>query len=187
LEMSTIHTQRTRLAYEQTRSGFVPSFAIYEWFGQNPLEGLSPVQVYAAPSNWPPGQAEAEGVTLTPPVKVGGGLEFLGYTAKEETIQTYWRVTQTPTQSLSLMAHLLDANGAPVAVGDGLGIPIDQWRPGDVIVQRHEIATLPDTAPGVYWLQTGAYTLPDVERLPILQNGSVVGDRLLIGQIEVED
>ncbi|MCP4537078.1 MAG: phospholipid carrier-dependent glycosyltransferase [Chloroflexi bacterium] len=187
LEMSAIHTQRTRVAYEQTRSGFVPPFTVYEWFGQDPLEGLSPVQVYAAPSDWPPVQAEAEGVTLTSPVKVGGGLEFLGYTTKGETVQTYWHVIQTPTQPLSLMAHLLDTNGVPVAVGDGLGVPIDQWRPGDVIVQRHEITTPPDTASGTYWLQTGAYTLPDVERLPILQNGDVVGDRLLVGQIEVQD
>jgi len=186
MEMSAIHTQRARLAYEQTRSSLVPPFAIYEWFEQDPLEGLPPIQAHAAPSDWPPGQAEAQGVTLTLPVKVGDGLEFLGYTAKQETVQTYWRITQAPAQPFSLMAHLLDANGVPVAVGDGLGISIDQLRAGDVIVQRHEIAPPPDTAPGAYWLQTGAYTLPGVERLPILQNGVVVGDRLLVGQIEIE-
>ncbi len=187
LEMSATHIQRARLAYEQTRTGFVPPFVVYEWFGQDPLEELSSSQAYAAPSNWPPAQAETAGVTLTPPVKVGSEIEFLGHTVTQDTVQTYWRVTQTPAQPLSLMAHLLDANGVPVAVGDGLGVPIDQWRPGDVIVQRHEIAAPPDAAPGTYWLQTGAYTLPDVERLPILQNGAVVGDRLLVGQIVVGD
>jgi hypothetical protein len=194
LEMSLIHTQRARMAYEQTRSGFVPPFAIYEWFGQNPLDELTPVLVHAAASAWPPAQVKAEGMALMSPVKVGDGFEFLGYVAKEEIqagsqtiVQTYWRVTQVPAQPLSLMAHLLDTNGTPVAVGDGLGVPIDQWRPGDVIVQSHEIATLPEIAPGTYWLQTGAYTLPDVQRLPILQNGDVVSDRLLVGQIEVED
>jgi uncharacterized membrane protein YhaH (DUF805 family) len=192
LAMSLAHTQRARLAYEQTRASFTPPFAVYEWLGQDQLSESKPDPVYAAPSAWPPTQVEAEGTMFTQPVQVGGGIEFLGYTAPQEVqagsqaiAQTYWRVTQMPTQPLSLMAHLLDANGVPVSVGDGLGVSIDQWRPGDVIVQLHALTPPPGTAPGVYWLQTGAYTLPDVQRLPVLQNGRAVGDRLLIGRIEV--
>jgi hypothetical protein len=193
LEMSLVHTRRARLAYEQTRTGFVPPFAVYEWFGRDPLSELVPIPVHAALSAWPPAQVEAEGMVLTPPVQVGDGLEFLGYVAEKEmragsrtTIQTYWRVTQVSEQPLSFMAHLLNADGIPVTVGDGLGVAIDQWRPGDVIVQLHQIEAPPEIAPGTYWLQTGAYTLPDVQRLSILQNGRAVGDRLLIGQIEIE-
>jgi 4-amino-4-deoxy-L-arabinose transferase-like glycosyltransferase len=200
--MSQTHTRRARLTYEQTRAGFVPPFKVYEWFGLNPLDGLASRIVHAAPSAWPPGQAEAEGVPLTPPVRVGEGLNFLGYVAKEAKVaagsgtevQTYWRVARPPTQALSLMAHLLDANGTPIAIGDGLGVPIDQWQPGDVLVQSHVFEIPSETSPGVHWIQVGAYTLSDVQRLPIyagagarsdLQDGTVVGDRLLVGQIEV--
>ncbi|HDQ72030.1 MAG TPA: phospholipid carrier-dependent glycosyltransferase [Chloroflexi bacterium] len=193
LEPSLVHARRARLAYEQTRTGSVPPFAVYEWFERAPLNELKPSPIYAAPSDWPPAQAETEGMRLTQPVKVGHDVEFLGYVAAEKMdvaaptmLQTYWRVMQTPTQALSLMAHLLDANGAPIAVGDGLGVPVDQWRPGDVIVQFHEIAPPPETSPGVYWLQTGAYTLPDLRRLSILYDAQVLGDRLLLGQIKVE-
>jgi hypothetical protein len=90
------------------------------------------------------------------------------------------------------MAHVLAADGVPLAVGDALGIPVDQWEPGDVIVQRHVLDIPPETPPGEYWLQVGAYTLPEVERLPVYASGSpaeapetVVGDRLLVGTIEV--
>jgi hypothetical protein len=191
--MIPAHAGRARLAYEQTRTGFVPPFLVFEWFGPDPLEGLTPAAVHAAPSAWPPGQARQEGVTLIPPLRVGDGLEFLGYTAQEAqvragsqtAIQTYWRVTQTPAQPLSLMAHLLDENGTPIAVGDGLGVSIEQWRPGDVIVQRHVFEIPSQTPPGAYWVQLGAYTLPDVKRLPILRDNAVLGDRLVAGQIEV--
>jgi len=92
------------------------------------------------------------------------------------------------------MAHLLDAVGTPIAIGDGLGVPIDQWQSGDVIVQRHVFQTSPETPPDTYWVQVGAYTLPDVQRLPVydreseatdVQDGAMVGDRLLVGQMEV--
>ncbi len=186
------HVRRGRTAYAQTRAGFAPPFTIYEWFDLAPLEGISPAPAHAAPGDWSPQRAEAEGMVLTPPVKVGDALEFLGYVVEDaiqrdqaRAIQTYWRVSQTPLPSLSLMAHLLDENGAPLAVGDGLGIPTTQLRPGDVVVQRHILDVPPETAPGVYWLQVGAYTLPDVQRLPIIQNGATAGDRLLVGRIKI--
>jgi 4-amino-4-deoxy-L-arabinose transferase-like glycosyltransferase len=200
--MSQMHIHGARLAYEQTRAGFVPPFKVYEWFGLDPLDGLAPAAAHAAPSAWPPGQVAAEGVTLKPPVTVGDGLEFLGYVAEdieihagsETAIQTYWHVTEPLGQPLSLMAHLLDASGTPIAIGDGLGVPVDQWQSGDVIVQRHVFQTSPETPPGTYWVQVGAYTLPDVQRLPVyageseathVQDGAMVGDRLLVGQMEV--
>ena len=180
----------------------MPPFQIYEWFGQDPFEDFASEPIRAAPSAWPPGQVETEGVMLTPPVQMGEGLEFLGYVAEDVeirldsgmAIQTYWRVAQSPASPLSLMAHLLDANGTPVAVGDGLGVPIDQWQPNDVIVQLH-LFEIPSATPlGLYWIQVGAYTLPDVQRLPVYANvetksdsrgGAVVGDRLIIGHAEV--
>jgi hypothetical protein len=185
--------QRARLAYEQIRPSAVPPFEVYEWFELEPLVKPEPISVNVAPSAWSPEQARQQGAVLQTPVRVGDELEFLGYVVPDtETragweigVQTYWRVVQTPAQPLSLMAHLLDANGAPIAVGDGLGVPIDQWGPGDVIVQYHQFKIASETAPGVYWPQFGAYTLPDVRRMPIWQDGIPVGDRMLVGEIEV--
>jgi 4-amino-4-deoxy-L-arabinose transferase-like glycosyltransferase len=188
------HVERARLAYEQTRPGFVPPFAVYEWFGQKPLEGVTAEPVYAAPSDWPPQQVQAEGTPLHPPVLVGDVLEFLGYVSTERmatpdsrtmTIETYWHVVRAPAESLSLMGHLLGDDGVPVAVSDGLGVPITHLQTGDIVVQRHVFELPPESVPDTYWLQVGAYTLPDVQRLPALQHGTTVGDRLLVGQIEL--
>lgn len=187
------HARAGRLAYEQTRPSAAPPFAVYEWFALDPLKGLDPISVYAAPSDWPPQQARAEGAPLPTPVAVGNELEFLGYVAEDDraqsgqamAVQTYWRVLESPEQPLSLMAHLLGEDGVPIAVGDGLGVQIDQLQAGDVVVQRHVFEIPSATAPGAYWLQVGAYTLPDVQRLPILAPDAVAGDRLLVGQIEV--
>jgi hypothetical protein len=56
------------------------------------------------------------------------------------------------------MLHLSKAVGhPPIAVGDGLGIPIDQWQEGDIIVQRHSLAIPMEAPAGVYQLVSGAY------------------------------
>ncbi|MBN1179631.1 MAG: glycosyltransferase family 39 protein [Anaerolineae bacterium] len=75
-----------------------------------------------------------------------------------------WQVADVPTRPLSLMAHLVGADGLPVAVGDGLGVPPDQMRVGDVIVQRHVFALPADLAPGAYTFHVGAYWLDSLER-----------------------
>jgi len=181
--------QRARLAYAQTQPGYAPPFGVYEWFGVSAPTDLTTTPVTVAPSAAPP----AQGATLTPPLALGDTLTFLGYRLESGKVkagqtlivQTAWQVNELPTQPLSLMAHLLNAEGVPVAVGDGLGVPLDQWRAGQIIIQRHTLALPPETPAGTYWIQTGAYTFPDLQRLPILQNGASVGDRILAGSVEV--
>jgi hypothetical protein len=84
------------------------------------------------------------------------------------------------------MAHLLTAQGALVAVGDGLGVPIEVWQPGDVIVQRHWLALPPDGVPETLWLQTGGYWLDTQERWSILSAGQPVGDRLVLPPLPLD-
>ena len=124
---------------------------------------------------------------------VDGPLHFLGHDVDrgsvaaggETTLRTYWQVSQVPERQLSLMAHLIGSDGVPVAVGDGLGVPIEQWLPGDIIVQRHRLAVPEDTPQGRYRLQTGAYWLDTLERWSVrLEDGST-SDRLLLNEIEI--
>jgi hypothetical protein len=179
-----------RLAYEQTEPGFAPPFAVYEWFEQAPPAANSPAPIVAGPSAWPLVQVLEDGERLAAPVAVGADLLFLGMrmpetrpTGRLREAVTVWRVVNSPAQPFSLMAHLTDDVGQVLAVGDGLGVPFTQLQPGDVILQRHSFAVPPETPPGRSWLQVGAYTQPEVERLPIPQSAVAGSDRLVIGPL----
>jgi hypothetical protein len=76
--------------------------------------------------------------------------------------------------------------GRVVANGDGLGVPVENWRPGDVIVQRHTLAVPSDSPPGVYQTQIGVYTLDDLSRFGIVKDGVTLGDYLSLAPVEVK-
>jgi hypothetical protein len=81
------------------------------------------------------------------------------------------------------MLHLVGVDSVPMAVGDGLGVPIDQWRAGDVLVQRHRLLIPEGALPGNYQLQTGAYWLDTMERWTGTRG---TGDEALFLRIEIE-
>jgi hypothetical protein len=151
------------------------------------------MQAIAAPGDWPPAQAMSQGKQVTAPISTTGPLRFEGawVSLSEETLRygggayTVWRVTGSADAPLSIMAHLVDAQGRVVSSDDGLGVPIEAWQVGDTIVQKHRFKTQ-DLAPGRYWVETGIYRLDTMERYRILQGDQVVGDRLLLTSVEVK-
>jgi hypothetical protein len=80
------------------------------------------------------------------------------------------------------MLHLTGEDGVPIAVGDGLGVPVDQWQVDDVIVQRHRLVIPQDTSPAAYRLIGGAYWLDGVMRLSTADGA----DLIPLATIEVE-
>ena len=172
-----------RLSFEQKTPRETPPLTVFEWdAGESPAPSLG--DAWAAPVEWPPGQAMADGIAVSAPIALDGPLLFLGYEVAEEeqvvSLTTYWQVTDKPDRPFSLMGHLVGADGIPVAVGDGLGVPWDQLQPGDVLVQRHALSVPPESPSGEYWLQTGAYWLDTMERWSVVD-----GDRLLLVPVEV--
>jgi hypothetical protein len=148
------------LSYVQPTPGELPAFTIREWAG-------GPVT--------PPATIEKGDVMLD------GTLTFLGYDAPQSAQQgasvdvlTYWRVVERPSRPLSLMLHLTDTSGMPIATGDGLGAPVDQWQPDDVIVQRHTLTIPADAPPTMYQLHSGAYWLNDMTRLTAGDDDSIL-------------
>lgn len=115
-------------------------------------------------------------------VALNGPLTLLGYTRRDLALWTYWRVETVPDRPLSLMAHLIGPDGTAIAVGDGLGFPIEQWQPGDVIVQFHTLVMPEDAAPGTYTIQTGAYWLDTMERWTTDDGAS----HIVVREIDVE-
>jgi hypothetical protein len=140
-----------------------------------------------------------EGPPLPPEVvaaaTVEGPLDLLGYrldrtkVRPEDTIllETYWQVVETPNRPLSLMGHLVGPDSLPVAVADGLGVPVEQWQPEDVIVQQHRFVLPEGTAPGELWVQTGAYWLDTGDRWPIRFKDGTSSDHLTLDKITIMD
>jgi len=122
-----------------------------------------------------------------------GPLRFLGYQINQTeaepgdsvTLRTFWEVEDHAKQSLSLMAHAVGDDGTPIAVGDGLGVPIDQWQVGDVIVQKH-LLNIPPTAPnGQYSITTGAYWLDSMKRWQWVKD-ETTSDQLQLTKMQIK-
>jgi hypothetical protein len=140
------------------------------------------------------GQRLAPGAA-TESVAVDGPLHFLGYQLDRSqahpgqgvTLHTFWQVESAPDRPLSILAHLIGPDGTPVAVGDGLGVPVEAWQPGDVIVQRHTFQLPQDIPSGRYGLVTGAYWLDTMERWAVHDGAGNVSDRIELVSVEVPD
>jgi hypothetical protein len=83
------------------------------------------------------------------------------------------------------MLHLVGPEGKPRLVADGLGVPIEQWQVGDVVVQRHRLAIPLDTPPGNYQLVAGAYWLDTLKRWQV-PSSSPPGDVMALSTIMVK-
>ena len=95
-------------------------------------------------------------------------------------VETWWQVTDGPiTRPFSVMAHLLDPDGAVLGTADGLGVSPLVLAPGDVVVQRHRFSGL--QAGGALWLRTGVYWLDTMARWPV---AGVPGDVVLYVALE---
>jgi len=129
------------------------------------------------------------GYQLNNPVARGDGTkrshEHL-HAPGDVELWTWWRVTAPSGRPLSIMAHLVNAEGRPVAIADGLGVLSDQWQVDDLLVQRHRFILADDVPAGTYWPQTGAYWLDTMERWPVLRDGVPVGDALLLTPVNKE-
>lgn len=195
-EFTRVHSAPARLVYEQRLRHQTPPFAAYEWSPLAPrqlLAGVKDESLIVAPSEWTLARAEAEGAMPTAPISLSETMAFLGYRiadlatppGESLVLWTYWSIEAPVGEPLSLMAHLVDGAGVPVAIGDGLGVPVESWQTGDIIVQRHVLDIPPDTEPGTYWIQTGAYTLMDLRRLEITLEHQAGGDRIVLSQLEI--
>lgn len=180
-----------RLSYEQKRTGFAPPFRIYEDVGHPtfPTGG----QVRIAPTEMSLAEASTR-TALDLPMAFENGLTLMGYRLDRSSLkpgetahlESVWRVDKVPNRLLSIMAHALGPDGRSIAVGDGLGVPIESWQPGDVFIQRHALTVPKDAPPGSYWIQTGVYWIDDAlgARWPVV-DARATGDRVLLTLLQV--
>jgi hypothetical protein len=146
------HLDQAQLSYVHHQyDGMAPAFSLYEYRpAMREVAYASGVRV--ASSGMSPGQVVAERPLVEGPLHLDGPLDFLGYrlvavSPEAVAVETWWRVTEaygSAARPISIMAHLVDSAGNPVGVADGLGVPMEVWQAGDVLVQYHHFPLTPE-------------------------------------------
>jgi hypothetical protein len=167
-----------------------PYFDVYDWEPQAAVAAL---------------RDRACGDVTAPPLPAdfGGAVHLVGYglrmpeIASGETVElvTLWRVIDpVPLQPRNLsnaeedwvmFTHALDGEGNVAGQEDRLDAPAWDWQAGDVIVQIHRFLLQPDLSEGQIALEVGIYRRSDGLRLPVLVDGSVVGDSVRLQHVDV--
>jgi 4-amino-4-deoxy-L-arabinose transferase-like glycosyltransferase len=134
------------------------------------------------------------------PTRFNDSIELLGLerpvtvsrTSGVLPILSAWRVVREGQPgSTAIFMHVLDSTGQVAtrddrpAQDDRLGVPRHTWQPGDEFVQVHRIP-IDQLLPGKYTLEAGLYNRGDNVRWAAQdRSGQALGDRVILGEIEV--
>ncbi len=130
------------------------------------------------------------------PVQFGDVMQFLGHDRRTSTLVSnktvelilHWQLLEKPSRQYTIFAHLLDVDGQVVAGFDANEYPTSFWREegGERLLSYSRLPISGDLASGEYQLEIGVYNQASGERLPVLEQGQSVGDRLLLAPLVIE-
>lgn len=187
-----IHTENLR------PDDLVPYFDVYRFDAAGaltaflPLVRYNPAYLYLS-DMFPADESQAAYEALAFPIDFGGVVELAGYDLHTPVVEpggevqllTIWRVRAPLAIEAVVFTHLLDDDSHIVGQMDRLDVPSWHWRTGDVFVQLHRFQADADAPPGLYHLEVGLYTRENQARLPVLVDGIVVDDRVLLQPVEI--
>ncbi len=125
-------------------------------------------------------------------VNLGDKVTFLGYELDESIINPgerihlvlYWQAQAEMNRDYTVFTHLLDAKSHTRAQEDSQpqrgNYPTSIWDEGEMVRDEYELEVGPGTPSGDYMIEVGMYLLEAGERLPVLEEGRVVSDRILL-------
>ncbi len=131
--------------------------------------------------------------------ELGPGLRLDGYSLEETVLRPgqplrlalRWRATAPLAEDYTVFVQLLDDDGRLRTGHDSQPAngfrPTSAWPVGETIRDNHSWPLPDDLPPGRYRLVTGMYLLRTMERLPVRSGGQVVGDYVLLDEIDVVD
>jgi hypothetical protein len=89
----------------------------------------------------------------------------------------------------TVFTHLLDGGEQIRGQQDnppmGGSYPTTLWVSGEIVVDEYAIEIQGDAQPGVHAIEVGMYDPSNVQRLPVLDPTGVMGDRVLLGNVQV--
>ncbi|HID65288.1 MAG TPA: hypothetical protein EYP49_21435 [Anaerolineae bacterium] len=134
---------------------------------------------------------------------LGEHIRLLGYDLPQTVVEPggvveltlYWQAAAPVQARYKVFVHLLgqtyNATTGNYLWGQQDNEPVNgevlttMWVPGEVIADPYEVSVATDAPPGQYQVEVGMYGLVDGVRLPVLVDGVVVDDRVLLQPVEV--
>ncbi|MBI2865620.1 MAG: glycosyltransferase family 39 protein [Chloroflexi bacterium] len=114
-----------------------------------------------------------------------GQLSLVGYDRQIEEapanrrihLTLYWQAEQTMAVNYSIFAHVLNAAGQMVGLGDSQPVngylPTTVWQPGQIVRSGLDVWLRPGTPPGDYRVAVGVYDQGTMRRLDTAKGNSV--------------
>jgi hypothetical protein len=88
------------------------------------------------------------------------------------TLTVTWQAIEPVAGDYTVFAHLLAPGDTKVGQRDvrpcSGECPTDNWLPGELVVDRYELAVAPDAPPGPYRLALGLYLLGSGDRAQVV-------------------
>lgn len=153
---------------------------------------LGEIQVQATDRLWePPSFDHPVGARL------GDQVQLLGYdldrttAAPGETIHLtlVWQCLKEMDTAYTVFTHLLDVGQQMRGQKDNPPkngtYPTTLWVAGEIIVDEYDIVVKPDAPPGAHVIEVGMYDPVTLQRLAVFDPSGAVGDRILLGTIEI--
>jgi hypothetical protein len=172
-----------------------PVFAVYRWPGGPlpvPEDTTAPAWSWATTFDAP---TVAAFTPLPLPVNFGETMFLHGHSRRPQEVSAgealeltlYWTLGPKPPRQYTIFAHLLNAEGQVVSGFDANEYPTTFWREdgGESLLSYMRLPLPSDLPRGDYQLEIGVYNQASGERLPVLDEGQVVADRLLLAPVEV--
>ena len=153
---------------------------------------LYTIHVHATDRLWAPPEG-----TRPVEAELGGLVELVGYDlsptalAAGDTVQLtlVWRCLREMDTSYTVFVHLLDGEQQIRGQQDnppvGGRYPTTLWVPDEIVIDTYAIEIDADAPSGDYVFEVGMYDPANVERLPVVEPDGSVGDRVLLGKVQL--
>jgi hypothetical protein len=125
-------------------------------------------------------------------------VELLGYGLDRERVKPgeslhltlIWKCLEEMDTAYTVFTHLLDEGEQVHGQKDNAPVhgtyPTTLWIPNEIVVDEYDIPVAPDAAAGRYAIEVGMYDIKTMQRLAVFEPTGAIGDRILLGKIEVE-
>jgi hypothetical protein len=131
--------------------------------------------------------------------KLGDKVELLGYDLDRQQakpgetlhLTLIWHCLQEMDVTYTVFTHLLDANEQMRGQKDNPPVqgryPTTLWVEGEIVIDEYDITIQLDGPPGTHVIEVGMYDPSNLQRLSVLDPAGAVGDRVLLGEIQVTE